>query len=145
MSIETRKKYTTNIEWHRDILEGEDVILCHTTALEHLGLFCGYTGDILIDVYSIKKGNNENINYNIVKSFDGIETVSIGNLLCTSVTQTFNDMLRKNNETDEHSLIMGLAEYYYENNESFDGLTINPENMNIFNKIKVWAEEYYDY
>ena len=38
----TSDEFLTNRAWHRAVLSGEDVILRHTSALEHLELFLGY-------------------------------------------------------------------------------------------------------
>ena len=84
------------------------------------------------------------LNYHIVDTFDGIDYMRFGNVLCTSVNQTVNDMLDDFDNIDEQSLVQGLSDYYYANHQSFDGLLIKPENMGNFNKIKDWAIEYYD-
>ncbi|MCL2336750.1 MAG: hypothetical protein FWC60_04955 [Firmicutes bacterium] len=139
----TSNEFLTNRAWHRAVVGGENVILRHTSALEHLELFFGYMNEKTIDVYAITPGPFENVNYHIVETFDGIETVRIGNMLCTSASQTFNDMLADFDNIDEQSLIEGLAGYYYSHGESFDELDIKPENMTRFNSIKDWAIEYY--
>jgi hypothetical protein len=45
---------------------------------------------------------------------------------------------------DGLAFIEGLAGYYFENGESFDGLIIKPENIEFFNSKKDWAVEYYN-
>lgn len=142
--ITNSNTYLTNYEWFADTLKDENVILCYGSALECLELFTGYLGESEIDVYAKEKGIYENINYRIVDNFDGIETVKVGNLLCTSAEQTINDMLRDFDDIDEQALIEGLSCYYFMNGESFEHLKILPENMEIFNRIKEWAVEYYD-
>ena len=67
-----------------------------------------------------------------------------GNVLCTSVNQTINDMLDDFDNIDEQSLVEGLSKYYYTNEKSFDGLYISPKNIKLFYSIKDWAIEYYD-
>jgi hypothetical protein len=136
--------FLTNRAWHRAVLSGEDVILRRTSALEHLELFFGYMNEKVIDVYAKRPGRYENINYHIVDTFDGIDVVNPDGLRCTSVSQTFNDMLADFDNIDEQSLIEGLAGYYFSHGESFTGLSIKPENMERFNLIKDWAVEYYN-
>jgi len=140
----TRNEFLTARAWHRAVIGGEDVILRYTSALEHLELFLGYMNEKVIDVYAKEPGKYENVDYRIVDTFDGIDTVRFGNVLCTSVNQTINDMLADFDNIDEQSLIEGLAGYYYKNGESFNGISIKPENMDTFNSIKDWAIEYYD-
>ena len=144
MTSATSNEFLTNRAWHMAVLSGEDIILRHTSALEHLELFFGYMNEKIIDVYAKQSGQYENINYHIVDTFTGIDTVRFGDVLCTSVNQTFNDMLADFDNIDEQALIEGLAGYYYSHGESFDGLSINPENIERFNAIKDWAVDYYN-
>ena len=149
MQSVTNNSFLTNFDWFQAVVGGQNVILRHTSALECLGLFVGYFHQKEIDVYAVEQGSYENINYHIVDTFDGIDFVRLGNVLCTSVNQTFNDMLSKYGtpeevDIDEQSLVEGLSKYYFANNESFDGLHILPENLPYFNQLKEWAVEYYD-
>jgi len=146
METITRNDYITYREWHRAVLSGEEVILRNTSALEHLELFVGYGNDSTIDVYAKVSGTNRNVNYHIVESFDGIDSIFIGGLYCTTPSQTFNDMLDVFHDeelSDEQALIMGLADYYYTNGESFNGLVIKEEHAELFEEAKEWALEYY--
>jgi len=145
MRIDTRSNYTSNSDWFSSILYGRDFVLCHTSALECLGQFPGYVNENQIDVYATIQEPYENINWNIVKNFDGIEIVNVAGLRCTSLNQTVNDMLRDYDIIDEQSFIQALADYYYSNGESFDGLQIAPEYTDRFNSIKDWAVEFYVY
>jgi len=144
MTTLTSNEFLTMRAWHRAIVGGRDMILRRTSALEHLQLFNGYMRERKIDVYAKQRGEYENINYNVVDTFDGIDFVRFGNVLCTSPNQTFNDMFDDYDNIDELSLIEGLSGYYFSNGESFDGLYIKPENMELFNSVKDWAAEYYD-
>ena len=143
-----RGNFLTNRTWFRYLIEDSDLILCHTSALECLGLFCGYFNEYPVDVYAKAKGETNNINYRIVDTFVGIETVQIDCLLCTSVNQTFNDMLSLygtpyESTVDEQALVEGLSNYYFSNGESFEGLMIKLESRERFDILKVWAMEYY--
>ena len=140
----TRNEFLTVRAWHNAIVGGKELILRRTSALEYLELFNGYMREKTIDVYAKQKGEFENINYHIVNGFDEIDTIRFGNVFCTSVNQTVNDMLSDFDNIDEQSLIEGLSGYYYANNQSFDGLIIKPENMDVFDSVKDWAIEYYD-
>jgi len=145
MRTAPRNEFLTYRDWHRAAIGGEDVILCHSSALLHLQLFVGYMNDKTIDVYAKQKGFYENINYRIVDTFDGIDAVRIGGLLCTSISQTVNDMLDDFDNTDEAALAEGLSRYYYEHNRnSFDGIHIKPENMEKFNYMREWAIEFFN-
>ena len=136
--------FLTNRAWHRVVVGGRDMILRHTSALEHLELFGGYMRENTIDVYARQMGPFENVRYCIVDTFDGIDFVRFGDVLCTSASQTFNDMFADYDNIDEQSLVEGLSRYFYTNGKSFDGLSIRSEHMERFNSVKDWAIEYYD-
>ena len=149
MQTVTRNDFLTHRAWFRAVIEGKELVLRHTSALECLGLFVGYLHEKSIDAYAKEEGTHANINYHIVDTFDDIDVVRVGDLLCTSANQTFNDMLSKygtaeENTIDEQSLLEGLSKYYFSNNESFDDLHISPENVPHFDRLKEWAIEYYD-
>jgi len=144
MISKTRGDYLTNWAWFNDIIGGKDLVLCHSSALECLQLFTGYVNEKNIDVYAKKQGEYDNINYRIIQNFNGIDIVSIDNLRCTSVNQTVNDMLNDFDNTDEQALLEALCKYYYNHNNSFDGILINPENIKNFNSVKEWAIDYYN-
>ena len=139
----TSNDFLTTRAWHRAVVGGKEMILRSTSALEFLELFGGYMREKKIDVYAKRREAYENINYRVVDSFDDIDYIRLGDVLCTSVNQTFNDMLYDYNSVDEQSLVEGLSRYYYTHGTSFKGLTIKPENLAYFNTVKDWAIEYY--
>ncbi|MCL2020304.1 MAG: hypothetical protein FWG70_11215 [Oscillospiraceae bacterium] len=140
----TSGDYISNRAWFRDVLGGKDLVLCHTSALEHLQLFVGYMNEKSIDVYAKKQGEYDNINYRVVNSFDGLDIVNIGNVLCTTFNQTINDILSDFDNADEQALAESLSRYYHANGKSFSGLAISPENMKHFEYMKDWAIDYYN-
>ena len=137
--------YEAHWKWLMDVVGGTDLVLCRTSALEYLGLFLGYSNEEAIDVYAKQKGEYENINYRVVNTFEDIDVVRpYGDVLCTSVNQTVNDILRDFDNTDEQPLLEALSRYYFKHDESFDKLLINPENMERFSTVKDWAIEYHN-
>lgn len=141
--------FVTRLAWFREIVGGQDLVLCNTSALECLGLFVGYRHESKIDVYATERGPYENVNYHVVNNFNGIDFVRRDNLLCTSPAQTFNDMLSRYGTpeeifVDERALVEGLCKYYLSNGNSFEGLYISPRNIPYFENLKEWAIEFYD-
>jgi len=134
----------SNRGWHRKVIGNENVILCHRSALEHLQFFVGYLYRPNVEVYALKEGGNENIDYRLVDSFDDIDFIEIGGLRCTTASQTFNDMMDDFDNVDGQAFIEGLAGYYFQNGDSFNGLIVKPENMELFDSRKDWAAEFYD-
>jgi len=139
----TSNEFLTTRAWHRAVVGGKEMILRHTSALEFLELFSGYMREKKIDVYAKRRGDYDNISYCIVDTFDGIDYVRFGDVLCTSANQTFNDILNDFDNIDEQSLLEGLSRYYYTHDSSFSGLIIKPENLHYFNSVKDWAIDYY--
>lgn len=142
MVSKSSDNYISNRAWFRDIVGGEHLILCKTSALEFLELFDGYVSENDIYVYATAKGQYENINYHIVDSFNNIDYFRNDNVLCTTFNQTVNDMLKDEN-SDDQALGEALSNYYFSNNETFNGLVISPENIDRFNEIKEQAVLYY--
>lgn len=145
MLTKTSSEYLTNRAWLRDCVSGDNLILRGVSALEYMQLFGGYCEEKKIEVYSTEKGVYDNIDYYVVDTFDGIEFVRYGNTLCTSLSQTINDMLDgyDDDDTDELALTEALSNYYYENNKSFDGIEVKKKNLKNFEIVKANAMEYY--
>ena len=140
----TRNSFITSRAWHGSVVGGRDMILRCASALEFLELFGGYMHESKIEVYAKRPCEYDNIDCCVVDTFDGIDFVRFGDVLCTSINQTFNDMFDDYENIDELSLIEGLSGYYFSNRESFDGLLIKPDNMERFSAVRDWAIEYYD-
>jgi len=144
----TSGDYISNKEWLRNAVQGEEVILRSTSALEYSRHFLGYLNERIIDVYSRTPGAYENINYRVVDNFDNIEFINDDGILCCTFNQTVNDMLRDldnpDGDADSEALANALSNYYHANGESFNGLNIEPANARQFEEMKEWAIEYYD-
>jgi len=143
MIAATRNSFLSARAWHQSVVGGQDVILRRTSALEHLQLFNGYLNENKVDVYAKQPGQYDNVNYCLVETFDDIDYIRFDNVLCTTVSQTINEMLSDYDNCDELALVEGLAEYYQAHGKSFDGLEVKPKNMDRFNSIKDWVTEYY--
>lgn len=136
--------FISNEIWLSSFAADQDLILCKVSALEFLGLFSGYSGDEKIEVYSKEKGKYQNVVYNVVNTFADIDCIKIRGALCTSVSQTINDMLNGGDVDDELALTEGLGRYYLRNG-SFDDISIFPENLETFQIYKERAIEYFRY
>jgi hypothetical protein len=143
MLTPARNDFLTARAWHRSVVGGKEMILRRASALEFLQLWNGYIHEKKIDVFAKKRGEFENIDYHIVDSFDGIDYIRIGDVLCTSPSHSFNEMLADSDDSDETALIEGLAEYYHAHGKSFDGLSIASENRKRFEELKGWAAEHH--
>jgi len=144
MQTISNRTYLSSREWMRDAIRGEDVILRGVSALDYLQLFVGYLDDGNIEVYATSKGSYENIDYRLVDSFDRIEYINDGGVLCSTFNQAVNDLLADFDNADEEALANSLSNYYHSNNRSFAGLYIRPENLEHFEYMREWAVEYYN-
>ena len=143
MRTKTSDEYISNRAWLRDVVGGQSLILRGTSALEYLELIDGYFGEDEIYVYAGYQGQFDNINYAIVDNFEHIEYVQIGNVLCSTFNQVVNDML-SDFLSDDQALCEAMSNYFHSNNESFDGLRINAENIERFNLLRSSAISYYN-
>ena len=115
MSV-TNTKYISNVEWLQSIVQGQNLILCDVSALEYLELFNGYMDESKIQVYAKSKGEFDNIEYNIVETFNNIEYFNSNGVLCTTINQTINDMLSNYDQIDELAFLEALSNIYFDNN-----------------------------
>jgi hypothetical protein len=145
MTTSISNDFYTYYDWFNDVVktEKQPIILCHASALECLELFPGYGNEKQIDVYAKQGGAFENIHYRIVPDFSGIETVNVDNIICTTLSQTVNDMLDEYDTMDEQALVEGLAMHYCRHGRSFSGINVKPEHHERFETIKQWASEHF--
>ena len=143
MNTQRSSNYTSHIKWFEDVIT-EDIVLCKISALECLGRFQGWLDEGIIDAYSETQGKYDNIRYHIVENLNDIETQTVGKVRCTTFDQTINDILSDIEFEDTQPLIEALADYYYENKESFDGLNIKEYLLPEFYRLSIAAVEYYN-
>jgi hypothetical protein len=142
--IRNSDDYVSTEEWLEAVIDGDDLILRRTSALEYHQLFVGFVNEQLVEVFSLQPINEPNIDCCVVPSFDHIEYELIRQLKCTTVEFTVNEMLRDFDTVDPEPLIEALAHYYFSHNDSFDGLNIWNSNLPVFNEVKEWAKCYYN-
>lgn len=119
----------------------KNVILYGTSALDYMRLTNGGY-PLQIEVYSTVSLPFP-FKVHKVKNFNDIDYQIIDGILVSTIDQSFNDML-KDEDTDYQALDESLSNYYYHNNESFDGINILKSNLKRFNKEKEYAIKYYD-
>lgn len=130
--------FYSNKEWHREALSSENVILRGTSALEYLQLFPGYFGEKDIEVYALSEGQYSNVKYWLVDSFDEIDYIDDGFLLCATLEQVIKDFIREYDTSNIQALVESLANYYCYHNDSFDNLIVDTD-QDLFNELKEWA------
>lgn len=139
--VTTMALYTYN-DYLRDLLKDAPCILAYDTAADYLGLWSGSTNPHTAKIYVCKPLNIEGTTEYLLPSFDVVEHENRLGLLCTTVNQTINDLLRA--DGDNQVIQESLADVYFSNGESFDSLRIEQDLLPLFEKYKVWAMEYYN-
>lgn len=125
----------------RRLLANVRCVLALDTAADFLGLTNGGYRAV-VQIFVDEKQNIEGTEQIVVPSLDTLECEECNGLKCTTVSQTIIDLLEQNG--DEQIITESLANYYEENNESFDGLVIPAHLQSRFEKYRVWAMEYYE-
>ena len=133
--------YTYN-DYLRDLLKDAPCILAYDTAADYLGLWSGSMNPLTAKIYVCKPLYIEGTTEYPLPSFEAVEHENRLGLLCTTVNQTINDLLRA--DGDNQVIQESLADVYFSNGESFDSLQIEQDLLPRFEKYKVWAMEYYD-
>ena len=133
--------YTYN-DYLRDLLKDAPCILAYDTAADYLGLWSGSMNPLTANIYVCKPLHIEGTTEYLIPSFEAVKHENRLGLLCTTVNQTINDLLRA--DGDNQVIQESLADVYFSNGESFDSLQIEEELLPRFEKYKIWAMEYYD-
>ena len=129
-------------DYLRDLLKDAPCILAYDTAADYLGLWSGSTNPHTAKIYVCSPLHIEGTTEYLLPSFDSVEYENRLGLLCTTVNQTINDLLRA--DGDNQVIQESLATVYYKNGESFDSLRIDGDLRPAFEQYKDWAIEYYD-
>lgn len=137
--------YLTHGQWLRDVFGNEEVVLKGDTALLYLDIFEGFSDEDAITVYAKTPGKYTNVTYVLVPNFDNIDYQDIRGIRCSTPSQAFNDLLDDCQGAGDQVLTEGLADYYFENDKSFEGLSIKPEHTAVFERVKQHAVTFYQY
>ncbi len=133
--------YTYN-DYLRDLLKDAPCILAYDTAADYLGLWGGSMYPQTAQIYVTSPLHIAETTEHLIPSFNAVDHEKRLGLLCTTINQTINDLLRA--DGDNQVIQESLADVYFSNGESFDSLHIEKKLLPRFEKYKVWAMEYYD-
>ncbi len=134
--------FTNKDEYYKTMIGNrKNVVLAKESASDYLHLsnqnldekIYVYSSSDLPKPFVVKKVNN----------FACIEYEKIDGLLVTSTNQTINDLLQ-DEESNAQTIYESLANYYFNNNESYDGLKIDKVNESQFEYYANEAKHYYD-
>ena len=125
----------------RSLLSNVRCVLAFDTAADFLGLTNGGYRSA-VQIFVDKEQDIEGTEQTVVPSLERLECEERKGLICTTVNQTFIDLLEQNG--DEQIITESLANYYDEHHESFEELEIPAHLYPRFEKYKMWAMEYYE-
>ena len=123
-------------------------IVCLETAADFNGIS---NGGILTNTFKVYISEPIRVNDNVkaivlrncfnTKKYDTIHGVNV-----TTIEQTILDLIDNADNVDPQNLLESLANYYYDNNESFDSLTrtMNQRQLEILDSWKDDAISYYE-
>lgn len=125
----------------REKLAGYDCVLAFETASDYLGTNkMAYRPSL--DVYSLKELNIDGVNCTVLDSYDNLEVIDRVGLRCTSERQTIIDLLRY--DRDPQVTIEAIADWYFNHNESYNGLDIPEDIQELFKSYAEDAIHYFD-
>lgn len=123
---------------HDFVFALNDALICHQ-------LFLGCYTEPFIYGYgdtSLTKYNGIVLLGNEIASYDVVQD---GKLCFTSFNRTLTDSIANEQMLDTQGIIEALSDYYYEHNESFDGIFVPPCYQKEYEKLKHYALSYYNY
>ena len=130
------------VEQYHRLSQNHDIILSHTSALEALSLFSGYLNPVDIHVYTLDSFNEDGVICHRINSSEEVGYTMVKGMKCTDINTSINDVLRDYENTDDTVIYMALNTYYYRHGQSFDGLHIAYDNIDVFNDMASYAIEY---
>ena len=146
MNLAKRENYIGALAWLKAVRDclGENVVFALDEALMCQGHFGGRSDEYLVWVY----GDDAVTQYNgVVVLGNHVSPISVrekNGLLFTDFSRTISDALANESILDMQGITEAISRYYYQNDESFDGIAIAPEYQEEFDRLAEEAIEYYE-
>lgn len=144
-NLPKRSDYVGAIAWLKAVREriGEPFVFALDEALMCQGNFGGRSDEFIVWGYgadSLSRFNGVVVLGNRVSPYSIKER---DGLLYTDFNRTIADALANESLLDMQGITEALSRYYYRNGESFDGISVVPEDQDKFEKLANEAIEYY--
>lgn len=146
LDLPDRKDFKATIFWLHAVKKclGNNFVFALDEALMCHGLFLGRYDELLIWGY----GDDSNLKYNGVvllgNNIDDMYVIENHGLKFTNLNRTIEDALANEDILDMQGITEGLSDYYYDNDETFDGIYVQPKYATRFHELSKDAIEYYD-
>ena len=123
----------------------DNAIVCLYSALTLHGLFSGWVPCNRAWIYSREPVKDDFFTVYCRDDLDFVATTFVGGVKCTTVDQTFNDMLRYYDEVDDSPLIEALNSYYFLSGQTFKNLKIETQYNELFEELQADVVQYTAY
>lgn len=124
------------------LLKNIDCIVCRESASDLLGFSNGGFRN-KINVYTTKKYNIPYLECDIVSDLNNIPSENYNGIKVTPIENTIIDLL-VDDKSDSQVIIETFANYYFENNNSYNKINPPKNLIKKFNYYKEEGEHYYD-
>ena len=140
-----RRDFVGALSWLKAVREclGDSVIFALDEALMCQGNFGGHSDEYIVWVY----GDNTVTRYNGVAVLgDQVSPYSVrekNGLRYTDLNRTISDAFANESILDMQGITEAVSRYFYQNENSFDGISVAPEYQERFEKLAREAIDYY--
>ena len=140
-----RRDFVGALSWLKAVREclGDSVIFALDEALMCQGNFGGHSDEYIVWVY----GDNTVTRYNGVAVLgDQVSPYSVrekNGLRYTDLNRTISDAFANESILDMQGITEAVSRYFYQNKNSFDGISVAPEYQERFEKLAREAIDYY--
>lgn len=146
IDLPPRENYIGSLSWLKAVRDriGEDVVFALDQALMCQGSFGGRNDEYIVWVYgdeSLKRFNGVAVLGRKVSPFCILEK---NGLRFTDLNRTISDALANESILDMQGITEAVSRYYFDNGESFEGLSVAPEYQEAFERLAQDAKSYYD-
>lgn len=135
-------KYLTYKSICDTLLNNINCVIAKESTADLLGYSNGGYREKIV-VYSLENIDKPYIKCIVLKNYDKLNIINHNGLLTTTINQAIVDMLKDKN-TDSQILIETLANYYFEQNNSYNNLDIPKRLQSKFNKYAIEGMKYYE-
>ena len=145
-NLPKRSDYVGAVSWLRAVRDriGEDVVFALDEALMCQGSFGGRSDEYVVWLYgdeAVTRFNGVILRGNYISPYCVREKLG---LRYTEFNRTLMDAFANESILDMQGITEAVSRYYYENGDSFDGLTVAPEYQLRFEKLAEEAMDYYN-
>ncbi len=147
LDLPKRYEYISSLEWLRAVRDciGEPIVFALDEALMCNGSFGGRSDEFIVWVYgddSVTRYNGVVVLGNQISPFS---VKSRNGLLYADLSRTVSDAFANESILDMQGITEAVSRYYYQNGESFDGISVAPEYQERFEKLAEEAIDYHGY